>query len=85
MSMNKRLAALEQHQARLFKRFLAGGIVLIGSLITIFMINLYLPASQEQEIYAMIALLFASVGGLVAFSGYIGLIWIRIKYFMERN
>ncbi len=79
------MEALEADQARLFKRFVSGGILLIGSLVSVFMLNMYLPPSHTQEIYALIALVLAALGGLLALTSYLGLIWIRIKLFLERK
>ncbi|PIE42801.1 MAG: hypothetical protein CSA50_08460 [Gammaproteobacteria bacterium] len=82
---NDKQQRLNEHHLRLFKRFLAGGILLISSLIGVFMLNNYLEPSKEQEIYALIALVGAGVGGIIAFSGYIGLLIIRFRQFLGRD
>ncbi|PID44665.1 MAG: hypothetical protein CSB48_01130 [Proteobacteria bacterium] len=84
-TQNKEQQKLNEHHLRLFRRFLAGGILMISCLIGVFMLNIYLEPSKEQEICALIALIGAGIGGVIALTGYIGLMTIRFRQFIERD
>ena len=71
-------------QQRNFKLFAIGALLLLGGLGAIVASDIYLPSSEKQEWIALIALVIASVGAIMAFIGYIKLLLSRVNHFMHR-
>jgi len=71
-------------QQRSFKLFAIGTLLLLGGLGIILASDIYLPPSEKQEWIALIALVIASIGAIMAFIGYIKLLLSRMNHFMHR-
>jgi|GEM_PF-6097070 len=68
-----------------FRLFLVSAIILLSSLGGIVVANFYMPPSLKQEIYVLIALVIAGVSGTVTLFAYIKMIFLRLRYFLDKK
>ena len=83
MRLIKKTKTLTPQQSS-FKLFAIGTLLLLGGLGVILASDIYLPPSEKQEWIALIALVIASIGAIMAFIGYIKLLLSRMNHFMHR-
>lgn len=67
-----------------FRQFILGGITLLASLGCIVWMELAVAASAQRETATAIALFCATIGGIIAISGYLSLLVARIKTFLNK-
>lgn len=73
-----------KNEAHYFKYFVISAIIFLLGIGTVIYVNLLLPASTEQELYALGGLILGVPGGLVAMYCYIKLLQTRIQNFFEK-
>jgi len=71
-------------QVHYFKLFTIGTIIFLVGLGSVLYVNLLLPPSPEQELFALIGMIMSVPGGLIAFYCYIRLLLSRIQNFMDK-
>ena len=81
MPPNKRVP--KKHQVYYFKYFTLSTIIFLISLGTVLYVEMLLPASEKQELLALIGLVFSVPSGLLAFYCYIRLLLARLQHFMD--
>ena len=73
----------KKHQVYYFKYFTLSSIIFLVSLGSVQYVNLLLPASEQQELLALVGLVFSVPSGLLAFYCYIRLLLTRLQHFMD--
>ena len=66
-----------------FKYFTLSSILFLVSLGTVQYVNLLLPASEKQELLALVGLILSIPSGLLAFYCYLRLLFSRLQHFMD--
>ena len=74
----------EKDQVYYFKYFTLAAILFLIGLGTVLYVNLLLPDSEEQELLALIGLIFSVPSGLMAFYCYLRLLLARFQHFLKK-
>lgn len=74
----------KKHQVYYFKYFTLSAILFLVGLGSVLYVNLLLPPSEQQELFALIGLVISVPSGLLAFYCYIRLLLTRFQNFMDK-
>ena len=80
----KKSMTITKDQRYFFKYFTLGTVIFLLSLGTVLYVNLLLPPSEEQELFALVGLIFSVPSGLFAFYCYIRLLIERFQHFLNK-
>lgn len=74
----------KNNQQTYFKYFVISAICTLAGLGTIVYVNILLPASEQQELLALIGLALSVPSAIIAFYCYIRLLVTRIQNFLDK-
>lgn len=74
----------KKHEPYYFKYFVISAITFLLGMGTVIYVNLLLPPSTEQELFALFGLIMSVPGGLIAMYCYIRLLLTRIQNFFDK-
>ncbi len=75
----------KDQEALHFRYFILGAVTFLVGIGTVVYVNLLLPPSTEQEIYALIGLCLGLPAGCVAFYCYLRLLFSRLQNFFKNH
>ncbi|KZY31948.1 hypothetical protein A3752_09670 [Oleiphilus sp. HI0081] len=78
------MSSKKHNQQNYFKYFLISAICTLAGLGTIVYVNILLPASEKQELLALIGLILSVPSAIIAFYCYIRLLVSRIQNFLDK-
>lgn len=81
--MTARKPEQPKHEPYYFKYFVISAITFLIGMGTVVYVNILLPSSAQQELFALGGLVLGIPGGLVAMYCYIRLLFTRFKNFFD--